>query len=242
MANLACVGSHAVNGVADLHSELLKQDVLHDFHELWPEKFSNKTNGVTPRRWMALAQPAARARCITRRHRRGLAHATSSSSRELEPLADDAGFRDALARDQARQQGGSSPASCAQRTGIVRRPGVDVRRAGQAHPRVQAPAPEHPARHRAVSPAEVATRSCRCSRARSSSAARRRPAITGQAHHQADQRGGRGGQPRPAGARSPAGWCSCRTSTSRTGSGSIRRPTCPSRSPPPARKPRAPAT
>ena len=57
MANLACVGSHAINGVADLHSELLKQDVLADFHALWPEKFSNKTNGVTPRRWMLLSNP-----------------------------------------------------------------------------------------------------------------------------------------------------------------------------------------
>ncbi len=54
MAHLACVGSHAINGVAALHTELLKNDVLHDFYELWPEKFSNKTNGVTPRRWMVL--------------------------------------------------------------------------------------------------------------------------------------------------------------------------------------------
>ena len=57
MAHLACVGSHAINGVAALHSELLKTDVLRDFHELWPEKFQNKTNGVTPRRWMVLANP-----------------------------------------------------------------------------------------------------------------------------------------------------------------------------------------
>ena len=57
MAHLACVGSHAINGVAELHSELLKQDVLHDFHALWPDKFRNKTNGVTPRRWIALSNP-----------------------------------------------------------------------------------------------------------------------------------------------------------------------------------------
>ncbi|NJK62668.1 MAG: glycogen/starch/alpha-glucan phosphorylase [Synechococcaceae cyanobacterium SM2_3_1] len=57
MAHLACVGSHAINGVAALHTELLKQDVLRDFYELWPEKFSNKTNGVTPRRWLALINP-----------------------------------------------------------------------------------------------------------------------------------------------------------------------------------------
>ncbi len=58
MAHLACVGSHAINGVAELHSELLEQTVLKDFYELWPQKFSNKTNGVTPRRWMVLANPA----------------------------------------------------------------------------------------------------------------------------------------------------------------------------------------
>ena len=57
MANLASVASHAINGVAELHSELLKQDVLTDFHDLWPHKFTNITNGVTPRRWIALANP-----------------------------------------------------------------------------------------------------------------------------------------------------------------------------------------
>jgi len=57
MANLACVGSFAINGVAELHTELLKKDVLRDFYELFPEKFSNKTNGVTPRRFMVLSNP-----------------------------------------------------------------------------------------------------------------------------------------------------------------------------------------
>jgi starch phosphorylase len=57
MAHLATVGSHAVNGVAQLHSELLKQTVLRDFAELWPEKFCNVTNGVTPRRFVALSNP-----------------------------------------------------------------------------------------------------------------------------------------------------------------------------------------
>lgn len=57
MANLASAGSYAINGVAELHSELLKQDVLKDFYEFCPEKFSNKTNGVTPRRWMVLSNP-----------------------------------------------------------------------------------------------------------------------------------------------------------------------------------------
>ncbi|WP_291781098.1 glycogen/starch/alpha-glucan phosphorylase [Cecembia sp.] len=57
MANLACVGSFAINGVAALHSELLKKTVLKDWYAYSPEKFSNKTNGVTPRRWMVLSNP-----------------------------------------------------------------------------------------------------------------------------------------------------------------------------------------
>jgi len=57
MAHLACVGSFAINGVAALHTELLKQDVLNDFFTLYPDKFNNKTNGVTPRRFMVLSNP-----------------------------------------------------------------------------------------------------------------------------------------------------------------------------------------
>jgi starch phosphorylase len=57
MAHLACVGSHAINGVAELHTDLLKRSVLKDFYELWPDRISNRTNGVTPRRWLVLANP-----------------------------------------------------------------------------------------------------------------------------------------------------------------------------------------
>ena len=57
MANLACVGSHAINGVAALHTELLQKDTLKAFASLWPEKFFNKTNGVTPRRWILMSNP-----------------------------------------------------------------------------------------------------------------------------------------------------------------------------------------
>lgn len=57
MAHLACVGSHAVNGVAELHTTLLKNLVMRDFYDMWPEKFTNITNGVTPRRWMVLSNP-----------------------------------------------------------------------------------------------------------------------------------------------------------------------------------------
>ncbi len=57
MAHLAVVGSHQVNGVAELHSHLLKQNLFHDFAQIWPERFTNITNGVTPRRWVAVSNP-----------------------------------------------------------------------------------------------------------------------------------------------------------------------------------------
>ena len=60
MAHLAIVGSRSVNGVAALHTELLKEGLFRDFHAMWPERFNNKTNGVTPRRWVAHCNPALR--------------------------------------------------------------------------------------------------------------------------------------------------------------------------------------
>ena len=57
MARLSIVGSHAVNGVAAIHTEILKRDIFKDFYEVWPDKFQNKTNGITPRRWLLLCNP-----------------------------------------------------------------------------------------------------------------------------------------------------------------------------------------
>jgi glycogen phosphorylase len=91
MAHLACVGSHAINGVAKLHSELLKRDVLQDFHALWPQKFSNKTNGVTPRRFVALSNPRL-ASLITDAIGDGWLKELEQL-RWLEPMVDDASFR-----------------------------------------------------------------------------------------------------------------------------------------------------
>ena len=58
MANLAVIGSHSINGVAAIHSEIIKKDLFHDFFEMMPEMFNNKTNGITPRRWLVLCNPS----------------------------------------------------------------------------------------------------------------------------------------------------------------------------------------
>ena len=119
MAHLACVGSHAINGVAGLHTELLKRDVLKDFYEMWPHKFSNKTNGVTPRRWIVLCNPKLSA-LITEHIGDGWIK-DLSQLRRLEPLADDAEFRN---RWRAiKQHNKRAFASLAiERTGIVTDP------------------------------------------------------------------------------------------------------------------------
>jgi glycogen phosphorylase len=91
MAHLAIVGTHSTNGVAEIHSRLLRTTTVKDFAEMFPERFNNKTNGVTPRRWLLLANP-------------GLAHVITnaigddwivdlSQLQKLKPLAEDAAFR-----------------------------------------------------------------------------------------------------------------------------------------------------
>jgi starch phosphorylase len=91
MANLAVVGSHSVNGVAALHTELLRTQLFKDFDRLWPDKFNNKTNGVTPRRWLLASNPEL-ARALTEVIGPGWI-TDGAELRKLEPLADDAGFR-----------------------------------------------------------------------------------------------------------------------------------------------------
>jgi glycogen phosphorylase len=96
MAHLAIVGTHSTNGVAELHSGLLRTTTVKDFAEMFPERFNNKTNGVTPRRWLLLANP-------------GLAHVITTAIgndwiadlnqlKKLKPLAADAGFRHEFAK------------------------------------------------------------------------------------------------------------------------------------------------
>ena len=92
MANLASLGSYAINGVAALHTELVKQTILKDFHELFPGKIHNVTNGVTPRRWIALANPRLAA-LYTEKIGNGWLQ-DMDQLRQIEGYADDAGFRE----------------------------------------------------------------------------------------------------------------------------------------------------
>lgn len=91
MAHLACVGSHAINGVSQLHSDLLTNSVLRDFYELWPEKFGNKTNGVTPRRFLVMCNPGLTGLIRSRIGEDWIKHL--DQLRRLEAFADDAGFQ-----------------------------------------------------------------------------------------------------------------------------------------------------
>ena len=94
MANLAIVGSHSTNGVAAIHSELLRRSTVKDLAEMFPERFNNKTNGVTPRRWLLLSNPAL-ARVITDAIGDGWVSDLSQLSK-LKPLSRDPGLRDSF--------------------------------------------------------------------------------------------------------------------------------------------------
>jgi starch phosphorylase len=116
MAQLASAGSHAINGVAALHTELLKETVLRDVHRVSPEKFLNVTNGVTPRRWIALSNPGLSA-LITSRIGEGWISDLENELGRLEPLAADPGFQSewqAVKADNKRRLA----ALIAERTGI----------------------------------------------------------------------------------------------------------------------------
>jgi starch phosphorylase len=96
MANLAIVGSHSTNGVSAIHTNLLRTHVVRDFAEMFPQRFNNKTNGVTPRRWLLLANPSL-ARVITEAIGDGWI-TDLNQLRKLKPLAEDGALRDAFRR------------------------------------------------------------------------------------------------------------------------------------------------
>jgi glycogen phosphorylase len=96
MGHLAIIGSHSVNGVAKLHSDLVKTRLVPDFYQLWPEKFNNKTNGVTQRRWLLKANP--RLALLIKRTVGDEWITDLNHLRDLEGWADDAGFQDEFRR------------------------------------------------------------------------------------------------------------------------------------------------
>jgi starch phosphorylase len=96
MAHLAIVGSHSVNGVAEMHSELVKSQLVPDFYELWPDRFNNKTNGVTPRRWLLNCNHRLAALISDALGKDWVADLAQLS--KLEPLAADSAFRSAFAK------------------------------------------------------------------------------------------------------------------------------------------------
>jgi len=96
MAHLAIVGSHSTNGVAEIHSELLRTTTVKDLAEIFPERFNNKTNGVTPRRWLMLCNPSL-AQSIDEAVGRAWRTDLSELAR-LKPLAEDRALRDAIRR------------------------------------------------------------------------------------------------------------------------------------------------
>ena len=112
MGNLAFVGSHSINGVSALHTELMKETVFADLHRLYPDRINNKTNGITPRRWLIQCNPG-----LTDLAREAIGDAflddVNALSRTSTRLADDAAFREKFAGGEARQQGAAGQRSSA---------------------------------------------------------------------------------------------------------------------------------
>ena len=240
MAHLASVGSHAINGVAALHTELLKRTVLSDFHRVMPEKFFNVTNGVTPRRWIALSNPKLSALITRHIGDRWIADLEDELQR-LEPLAADIGFQQdwqAVKADNKRALAGLIK----ERTGIVVDPhslfDIQVKRL-------------HEYKRQHLNVLYLVTLYNRLRRASGAAGTPRTVIFGGKAapgyrmakliikliNSVADGR-----QSATRSSRRLSRWCSCPTSTSRTASACIRPPICRNRSPRQARKRRAPAT
>ena len=141
MGHLAFLGSRKVNGVSALHTELMKQTVFKSLHRHYPDRIVNRTNGITPRRWLIGCNPE-----LASLLRESIGEAWSEdldALRDLIPLASDAGFRSALRRETSQQGAAGDLRSRPARSRA--RPRRPVRRPDQADPRVQAPALE-PAR------------------------------------------------------------------------------------------------
>ena len=199
MANLATVGSRKINGVSALHSKLLAETVLHDFAELWPDRFCNVTNGVTPRRFIGVDNRPLSALLTTHVGEGWLRDL--ERLRRIEPLADDPAFQDAWRATKLTAK--TTLASLiAQRTGITVDPAslfdVQVKRLHE----YQAAASECPPHPLAV-PSSAARPRCGHPAAHVRVRGQGRTRLcNGQADHQVDHIRGRGGQSRSCGTRS----------------------------------------
>jgi hypothetical protein len=194
MGNLAFLGSHSVNGVSGLHTQLMRKTVFSELHKLYPERINNKTNGITFRRWLYQANSELTSMLVD-----ALGPQLLDNPEErllgLEPFADKSAFRK---RSPSNACTAKEPWPTSFTSGWGRgQPGGDVRRAGQAHPRIQAPVAQ-PDAHRGA----VSGDSCRAGgRLGAAGENLRRQGggelSPGQADHQTDQRHRPGGEQRP---------------------------------------------
>ena len=211
MGQLAFVGSHRINGVSAMHSDLMRETVFHDLNHLYPGRITNKTNGITFRRWLMLANPK-----LTDLLQEVCGEAVLDDPTRLELLearASDNAFQQQFRKVKLHNKIALTRL-IGERLGIKVDAVGAVRRADQAHPRIQAPAAQHPRDGRAVPGDEG-----RAAEGLGAAGQDLRRQGGGelslrQADHQADQRRRRGRQQRPR--RSPAGSrsCSCRTTMS----------------------------
>ena len=203
MGSLAFLGAHKVNGVSALHTELMRQTVFRDLHQLYPDRIVNKTNGITLRRWLFAANPRLTGLLTEVVGERVLDDADALA--DFAKAADDTAIHERLRR--------ASAAPTSRRWRSWWRSGLDitvrsrraVRRAHQAHPRVQAPAAQHPGDDRAV---QRHPRAADLELGAAGEDLRRqggRQLSPRQADHQADQRRGARDQQRPGAARAAEG-------------------------------------
>ena len=132
MGNLAFVGSHSINGVSALHTELMKETVFADLHKLYPDRINNKTNGITPRRWLMQCNPGL-TELIARHDRRRLPRRHRRSCATLTHFAGDAASSEQFAAVK-RANKERLANLVGERHGHPARPVGAVRHPGQAHP------------------------------------------------------------------------------------------------------------
>ena len=213
MANLAIVGSHSVNGVAAVHSELVKTELVPDFYALWPERFNNKTNGVTQRRWLLVANPGLAA-LVTEAVGDGWI-TDLDKLRGLEKFAGDAGVPRALPGGQAGQQAAAGAAGartlCGETLDVAALFDVQVKRIHEYKRQLLNVLHVVHEYLLLVDDGRPAVAAARLRVRRQGGAG----LPGGQADHPPHQRRGGRGQPRPALQRPAAGRCSCRTTACR---------------------------